>query len=392
MIEKPARALFVSSLPLFQWRGSPIRVGFDVRALSELGYSVDLLTLPIGDDVEIPGVKVIRIPNILRRKQVSIGPSLCKAVFDGVLFFYGLGLACRRRYAVVHGIEDTGILALCIARLTGARMVYEKHSDPGSYRKGLLRNVVMWAYAAVERFTVRRADAIIVTGPGLRRQAEAMSPRGPVHHIFDIPSSLADADEETRRAVRAKLVSREDQVLLLFVGSFAPYQGVDLLFEAIPEVMAKRPGVRFVIVGGTPEEIAERRRWLAESGNAEAVVFPGKVPPDELPNYLAAVDILMSPRLAGLNTPLKILDYFKAGKAIAATDVAANRLLLDDQTAVWAIPTPSDFAAALCKLVDDPELRRVLGSNGKRLVTERYNFVEFKKRLAACYSAARKRR
>ena len=301
-----AKVLFISPQPFFQWRGSPIRVGFDVRALARLGCEVDLLTLPVGDDHAIDGVRVIRTPNLFRAKKVPIGPSLVKLAFDVVLLFHALRLARRNSYDVIHCIEDAGVIGVIVARLNGCKLVFEKHSDPSSYRKGWLRNGLMRAYAGVERFAMRHADAVIGTGAGLVEQALKAAPGIAAHHIFDIPSSLAEADSAEVAVVRAELKRTESDVVVTYVGSFAVYQGVDLLFDSIPAVVAQRPEARFVIIGGTAAEIDERRLWLADRGIEDAVVFPGKVHPDKLPNSLCASDILLSPRLAGVNTPLTI--------------------------------------------------------------------------------------
>lgn len=379
------RVLFISPQPFFQWRGSPIRVAFDLLALAEQGYEVDFLTLPVGADKEIEGVRTIRVPNLFGVRSVPIGPSAVKAAFDVLLLFKGLWLAFRRRYDVVHGVEDAGFIGLIIAGLTRCKLVFEKHSDPHSYKKRFLRNAAMTAYAAVECFTARRADAVIGTGPGLATQVRAMNVGGQVYEICDIPSSLAVADPDQVARLRTSLRKRDAEVLITYVGSFAVYQGVDLLFEVVPPVVAENPNARFVIIGGTPDEIRERRRRLADGNVEQAVSFLGKIPPDELPAYLAASDILLSPRIAGANTPLKILDYFKAGRAIVATDVEANRFLLDDDTAVLVRPEPKALAGGIGRAIGDRELRERLAENGRKQIDTKYNFKEFSRLLGECY-------
>lgn len=379
------KLLFMASQPFFQWRGSPIRVGFDVMALAELGYAVDLLVLPVGEPREIPGVRILRAPNLLGVRKVAIGPSFAKLAFDKIMFFQALGLARRNRYDVLHCVEDLGPVGVAVGWHTGAKVVFEKHSDPSSYKQGVLRNGVMAIYGAVERFTIRHADACIGTGPGLADQIRAVGAGRPVYHIPDIPSSLREPDPGRAAQAGARFRKHPSDVLIAYVGSFAVYQGVDLMFEAIPRVATAHPEARFVVIGGTPAEIESRTRWLHERGAGDRVVFPGTIAPDELPDVLAAADILLSPRLAGINTPLKLLDYLKAGGAIVATDTEANRLILSPETAVLTRPEPGAFAEGIARLIKDAGLRKLLASAGRRRVDETYNYREFKKGLKACY-------
>ena len=382
------KVLFISPQPFFQWRGSPIRVAFDLQALAEAGYDVDFLTLPLGQDKPIPGVRMIRVWNVLGVKQVPIGPSVSKALFDVVLLLAGLGLALRHRYDVIHGIEDAGALGVIIAGATRAKLVYEKHSDPASFKKGGgFRDRLMAAYAAVERFTARHADAVIGTGPGLADQVRRTSPCPVVRAISDIPSSHCESDPGRVSVWREELKQDPTDVLVAYVGSFAIYQGVDMMFEAMVQAASQTPRARFIIIGGTPAEIDTRRAWLAERQVVERVTFLGRCDPDELPSTLAACDILLSPRRAGVNTPLKILDYFKAGGAIVATDIEANRLLVDETSAMLTATDATAFAGGIVQLVEAPDLRRALAARGRQLYEERYNFPVFRQQLADCYAA-----
>ena len=375
----------MTSVPFFQWRGSPIRVGFDVQALAESGYEVDLLTIPVGEDRSIPGVTVHRVWNPMRIKSMPIGPSFGKALFDILLLFAAVTLAFRRRYAVIHAVEELGIIAWFIARLVGAKVVFEKHSDPESHRDRPLKNLVLSAYRRLEAVSIRLADSVIATGEGLEEQARAVAPEQKVYHIFDIPSSLVDSDPARVLAVRAKLKQAPDEVVALYVGSFAVYQGIDLLFESFALALKSKPSLRLVVVGGKPYEIAARRAWLEEREIAGRVTFLGFVAPDKLPNYTAAADILVSSRISGINTPLKLLDYMKAGRAILATNNEANRKLVDERCALLAPATPEGFAAGFVELAADEERREILGRAGRQRVEEVYNFAEFKKLLKDCY-------
>ncbi len=387
MTSQKPKILFIASQPFFEWRGSPIRLGFDLRALGESGYEIDFLTLPIGEDVEIPGVRIIRVPNLLFRKSIAIGPSLSKLMFDVILLFRGFGLIMCNRYHSIHGVEDAGAVACVLSGLARCKLVFEKHSDPASYRGGGARNVVMSLYAKVEAWTIRHADVVIGTGPALVDQANAINPSGTAVVISDIPSSMTEPNEVDVARVRGELTQSEDEVLVLYVGSFAGYQGIDLLFDSMRLSLECCPQARLVIIGGSPDEVAARRAWLTEIGLLGRVDFVGFVSPDKLPNYLRAADILLSPRISGSNTPLKLLDYLKAGRAIVATDLKANRLILNDDIAVLASADPESYSTAITRMVGDADARKRLEGRGRGLLESTYSYDVFKRGLQSCYAS-----
>lgn len=380
------RVLFLCPQPFFAWRGSPIRVAYDVEAIALLGYQVDLLTLPIGEPRDIPGVRILRVLRLPGLRNIPIGPSPGKLLYDALLFGRGLYEVLRRPYAVIHGVEETGLIACILGRLCGAAVVFEKHSDPASHRAGLLKNLVLKAYARVERLMIAGADAVIGTGTTLVRQVQQVNPRVSAHHVFDLPSSKVEADDTKAAAIRAQWQRRPDEILALYVGSFAVYQGVDLLFEAMADAFQKNPRLRLVVIGGSPAEREERTRWLAARGLAERVTFAGFIPPDELPHHLRAADILLSPRISGVNSPLKMLDYLKIARPIVATDLAANRELVDTTNALLVPAEARAFAAGVLQLADDPALCARLATAGRLLIDQRYNFDRFVDRLRACYA------
>lgn len=152
-------------------------MSFNLRALVKCGFKIDLLAMPVGEDLEIAGSRTCRVPNVLGMRKLPIGPSPAKAFLGIFLFFKALSMCRKHSYDVIHGIEEAGFLAVMLGRLSGAAVVYEKHSDPASYRGGLLRNIVMSLYGGVEKVTMRRSTAVI--GPGLVATSRETTPGVP---------------------------------------------------------------------------------------------------------------------------------------------------------------------------------------------------------------------
>ena len=362
-----------------------------MMALSELGYQVDLLTLPIGTDESIENVSVIRAWNFFGSTQIAIGPSLLKLWFSLILLIQGTGLVLRNRYDVVHGNEEAGFVCYLLSLISRAKCIFEKHSDSKSYSPKWILKPVLSLYRGAEALTAKKSKVVISTGPALDEQARVMSggeaPEGKFHMIPDTPSSTVEASAEDIKKIRQQLISESDQVLVTYAGSFASYQGIDIIFDAMPDILRNTPNARFVIIGGSQQEITDYQSALQQQGVNDEVQFLGKIDPDLLPAYLAASDILLAPRKSGVNSPLKILDYFKAGAAIVATNTVANKRLLNNENAMLCEFSVADFSTAISTLVTSPEKRQSIGQKAHELYQSTYNFKMFKSQIKKAYDA-----
>ncbi|MBN2143651.1 MAG: glycosyltransferase family 4 protein [Candidatus Aureabacteria bacterium] len=379
--------LFLSPQPFFEWRGSPIRVLYDLKTLSEMGFSVDLITMPVGEDKIIPKVKIHRLINWFGITSLPIGISFKKFVLDFFLLCKALQLSFQKRYDVIVGVEDAGIIAYLASKIRGSKCVFEKHSDYASYLKAghHIKNTALWLYGCVEKFVIRHADAIIVTGPGLAEQTLSIGLKNNVFTIHDPPSSDIESGKENENRVRERLQIKSGECVIMYVGSFAIYQGINLLFESIPHVLTRCTNAKWIVIGGSEEEINKKKEWLRTKGVQDHVSFTGKVAPEKLPEILSISDILLSPRISGENTPLKLLDYLKAGKTIIATDIKANRWIVDENTALLVKPEPESFARGIIQAIENEPLRRNLGENARKLYEQKFSFTEFKKKMKECY-------
>ena len=101
--------------PFFEPRGTPFSEYHRIRALLELGHTVDLVTYPFGSDVSLPGLRVFRClrpPFVTRR---GIGPSLAKVPLDLTLALTALRRAASERYDAVHSHEEGSCIGVLIA-------------------------------------------------------------------------------------------------------------------------------------------------------------------------------------------------------------------------------------------------------------------------------------
>ena len=115
------------------------------------------------------------------------------------------------------------------------------------------------------------------------------------------------------------------------------------------------------------------------------MVFAGQRPAVEIPAFVEAADVLVSPRIAGTNTPLKIYSYLRSGRPIVATDLRTHTQVLDDQTAVLVPPDPDAFAEAVGLVIDRPDIGGRLSEAAKNLAATRYSREAYLAKTAAAY-------
>jgi glycosyltransferase involved in cell wall biosynthesis len=167
----------------------------------------------------------------------------------------------------------------------------------------------------------------------------------------------------------------------MYVGNLEPYQGIDLLLQSFARVLERVADVQLVIVGGADRDIETYRATCRRLGIASRVRFLGRRPVHELGAHLAAADVLVSPRLRGNNTPMKLYSYLHSGKALVATDLPTHTQVLDPSVAMLAAPHPDGFAEALTRVILDRALRETLGAAARRLVEAAFTYRAFRARL-----------
>ena len=384
-MRRALRVLLIAPHPFLEWRGSPLRVARTAATLAELGHGVDLLTLPVGAPAELPGVRVLRVGNPLRIRRVPIGPSWRKLSFDALLFLRAAALSGRQAYDVFHCVEESAAIGWALARPRGARLLCERHSDPASHSGGALRDAALALYAPVEAFLLARADGVVCTGERVYAATARLRPGKPTYLVADPPATAVEATTEEAARAGASLRARPAEALLVYAGSFADYQGIDLVFGGFANAVTNGADARLVLVGGSPADRARWIPWLAERGLGERVDWRGAVPPDELPPLLAAADVLLCPRRAGLNPPLKLIELLKAGRPIVASDVPPNRATVDEGCALLVPHDEGAWGAALRRVLVEPDLGRRLGAAARDRFEQRYALPHFRAALARVY-------
>lgn len=371
--------LMIAPEPFFEPRGTPFSEFHRIRALTALGHTVDLVTYPFGKDVEMPGLRIVRSLRPPFVSRVRIGPSWAKVPLDALLALTALRLALTRRYDVIHSHEEGGAIGIVLAALLRKPHLYDMHSSLpqqianfGYGRSRWLARLFEW----VERLMLKRSQAVIVICQDLEDTVKALGVTVPTLLIENAAGSGAAPSAGTGLAVRESLGLTAETPVVLYTGTFEAYQGLDLLYDAMRLVLAAAPSARLVMVGGDPEQVAAARNAAAARGLADAAIFTGQRPAEEVPAYLDAATALVSPRSSGTNTPLKIYQYLRSGRPIVATRLRTHTQVLDDDVAILVEPSAEGLSEGILRAISDPVAAEV-GAKARRLAETKYSDEAF---------------
>jgi glycosyltransferase involved in cell wall biosynthesis len=373
------RILKIVPQAFYTARGTPLSAYHRARELIDRGHEVDVLTYGVGSDPPDLAARVFRSRGPHFQRSIRAGPSRLKIWFDVLLFINLLIHLCRRRYDVLYAHEEGALLARLAGAIFRIPYIYDMHSSlPLQITdwKFSRRPSVIAAFRWVERLSVRGACAVVAISPAVARAAISAGPTTPCVLLANHFERGRAAPPEEVAAVRTRHAIAPERKLVVYAGSFVALQALDLLVDAIPAVLTQVPNTVFLLVGGTDPEIAALQSQAGRLGVADHIVLQGAVPQAAISAYLAAADVLVSPRVQGINAPGKLLDYLASGRPVVATNTLVHNQLLTDDSAILTPPTAVGLATGLLVALTDPSRVAEVTAGAARLLGRYSNKAE----------------
>jgi glycosyltransferase involved in cell wall biosynthesis len=347
-------------------RGDIRIFGKECRSLAAHGYDVTLVVADGLGDGQRDGVKIIdagKLPGRLNRMFRTTGRVYDKAAaLDADLYH-------------LHDPELIPI-GLRLKRL-GKRVVFDSHEDVSrqmysrTYLGPVSQRVLSVAFSLFERYACRRLDGIVAATPFIRDKFLAIHPR-----TLDIDNYpfVGELDASVRWEEK-----REE---VCYVGGISAERGI---CEVVRAFELLKTGARLNLAGtfsepGLEAEMKACQGWsrVNEYGFVDRV----------------GVRELMGRSLAGLVTfrpepnhvdaqPNKMFEYMSAGIPVIASDFPPWRaIIVGNDCGLCVDPLdPKAIAAAIDRLVENPDLARRMGENGRAAVLGKYNWSTEERKL-----------
>ncbi len=383
------RILMLAPTPFFAHRGCHVRILEEIRALAALGHEVTLCTYGLGE--EVPDVRTVRAPRVPWYRKLTAGPSWHKLYLDALLLMTAARTLRRLRPHVIHAhLHEGAAIGTGLARLFRVPLVADlqgsmtdemsEHGFFDRWRWG--ERLFVW----LERW-IDGAPAEIVTStePLLARLTTRRSD-GAAHVTLlgdGVDTESFRPDPDARRRLRERLGYGGGDLVVGYLGLLTPYQGIDLLLEVAPRIVAEVPATRFLVMGFPNEDAYRKRSELA--GLGDRVRFTGRIPYEEAAAHLTAADLAVSPKLSATDGNGKLLDYMAVGLPAVAFDTAINRAILGELGVYARLGDGVDLSARLVERLRDAARRRTVGQALRRRAVEQFSWQARARQLETVY-------
>ena len=376
--------------------GGHIRILEEIRGLQARGHRVTVCTYHTGNNV--PGIRIRRSLNVPWRRGVQVGSTRHKLYFDAMLAATVLRAALQTRPHIVHAhMHEGALLGYPVRQLAGVPLVFDyQGSLTGEMvdhrfldRVGPFYRPLHWLESRINGL----ADAVLTSSHNAAEVLRAGF-NYPADRLFPVIDAVNTGTFQPSPATRARSAAHRrelgippDVPVVVYLGLLAPYQGTDLLIEAARRVLAALPETRFVIMGFPG---VDSYRALADSlGVSGRVVFPGRIPYAEAPDWLGMGQVAVAPKLSLTEGAGKIPLYMAMGLPTVAFDTPVSREFLGPLGRYAKRGSSESLAAELLRALRDPAAAAAHGQALRARALRDYSWEAAVGQIEAVYAQAR---
>jgi len=319
------------------------------------------------------GYEVVRAGSLGIWMSTSIAPAMV-----GLL----RGLSRDSDVVHIHMPDPMAAAALCAAR-PRTRVVVHWHSDVVRQR------AAMWAYEPLQRWVLRRADAIVATSQAYAESSEPLRPwRGKVEVV---PIGISDnrGSSSAHKAAEIRRLAGGRRIVFA-LGRMTYYKGFEVLIDAARSL----PEDSVVLIGGDGDLFGHYRQLVEQAGLASKVKLLGHIVDNELASYFDACEVFCMPSTVRAEAyGVAIVEAMAMGRPVVASDIAGSGVPWVNQHQGTGLNVPvrdsGALAGALSRLLCDAELRRRLGAAARERYLREFSAQRMTERMLGVYRGLR---
>jgi glycosyltransferase involved in cell wall biosynthesis len=242
-------------------------------------------------------------------------------------------------------------------------------------------------YRLMVKFALKHADLVVAPSSSVAAAINKLGYPAEKIRVFPVGVDTCKFQGGRVSTLRSDFGWPSDTRVVICTRNHREVYGVESLVNAIPEVVARRPGVRFLFVGSGPltDHLVQRANVLGVEGYCR---FVGAVKHDLMPEYLAVADVYVSPAFSD-GTSVSLLEAMACELPVVVTDVEGNLDLIESGRNGITVKKGDSaaIAKAVGELLQSPPLRRDFGRKNRELACEKGDFARSMEKLEEIYGA-----
>jgi glycosyltransferase involved in cell wall biosynthesis len=275
----------------------------------------------------------------------------------------------RYRFHLIHAhwLIPQGAVAVLACALTGSKipLLCTSHGGDLFGLQGILMN-------SMKRWVILKSDALTVVSGSMTKAVKRL---GADHKRVQVIPMGVDLKKKFVPAT-----SKSNNNSLLFVGRLVEKKGLQYLIHALPLILKRHSHAYLQIAGDGPQK-RKLKRECDKLGVSDHVCFLGALKNEDLPILYQTSDVVVFPSVIaddgdqeGLG--LVLVEALGCECAIVATDLPAIQDIIVDGKTGLVVPQKNirKLAEKINRLLEDQNLRRSLGREGRRWVVNRYDW------------------
>lgn len=360
------KILVLIPFAFYQPSGSSHNAYQQLKIIASLSENCDVITYPHGKDFDGNNINIIRAKKLRVFKNYQPGEWKKKIFYDFTMFLLYLWKISFNKYDIVIAHASSAYWSIWFKYFLKAKFIANIHGNvEGEFEKWNISKIhfIKNIFKILESKIINRFDKIIVIH---KSTMDKFVLRGLEKSKIElIYNSVEDKSIEIKKLDSLSFI-------VLYTGTFVAIQNLELLYRSAQ--CLQDDNIFFILIGGTEKEISKERIKVKELSVEKYFEFFIRKSPDELEKYYESANIVVSPRVYGDDTPMKIYDYLNYGKCILATDTRIHHGILNEDIAKLVEPTPEKFASALIELKNNPNKIFSYAKKAKEYYSNNFNF------------------
>jgi glycosyltransferase involved in cell wall biosynthesis len=236
-----------------------------------------------------------------------------------------------------------------------------------------------------------RADQVIVPTESVGEIIKTWGVKN--QHMVDIPTGVAEENFAFAegKSIREKYQIADDEILLVLISRFTAEKNAEFLLRAVVLALQKNSKVKF-LAGGDGYLLDALKVLTEDAGVSERVIFTGFIGNDVKKNYYAAGDIFVFASKSETQGMIISEALYAGLPVVAVSATGVKDMVINGVDGFLVTEDEEEFSAAILKLAENDNLRKIFSKNAKKIARENYTAKASASKLMVVYENAIKRK